>query len=108
MRRQLPARLWLFLDDAHQRGVLRQAGTTWQFRHALLQDNLARTIAAEHLRARADTGDRDAAGRLADLLAGQGRVDELRARADTGDWDAARRLADLLAEQGRSEADSPF
>src|SRR5262245_8282085 len=42
-RRQLPLRLLAFLDDAHQRGVLRQAGTFYQFRHALLQDHLADT-----------------------------------------------------------------
>ncbi len=27
-----------FLDDAHRRGVLRQVGAVYQFRHALLQD----------------------------------------------------------------------
>jgi hypothetical protein len=40
LRGQLPPRLMSFLDDAHQRGVLRQAGAVYQFRHARLQDRL--------------------------------------------------------------------
>jgi tetratricopeptide (TPR) repeat protein len=103
MRGWLPLRLWTFLDDAHRRGMLRQAGTTWQFRHALLQDHLARDVHREHLRARADAGDRNAGRRLVDVLAEQGRLDQLRARADAGDWHAGRRLVDVLAEQGRLE-----
>jgi hypothetical protein len=54
------ARLWLpltgrlpwaavaFLDDAHQRGVLRQSGAVYQFRHARLQDHLAAAQAERH------------------------------------------------------------
>ncbi|UKD59518.1 helix-turn-helix domain-containing protein [Amycolatopsis sp. FU40] len=50
----LLARIWLpltgrlpwavpaFLDDAYRRGVLRQAGAVYQFRHARLQDHLGR------------------------------------------------------------------
>jgi class 3 adenylate cyclase len=38
---KLPWRLMRFLDDAHQRGVLRQVGAVYQFRHARLQDRLA-------------------------------------------------------------------
>ncbi len=34
-------RLMTFLNDAHQRGVLRQTGAVYQFRHARLQDHLA-------------------------------------------------------------------
>jgi hypothetical protein len=30
-----------FLDDAYRRGVLRQGGAAYQFRHARLQDHLA-------------------------------------------------------------------
>jgi len=105
MRGWLPWRLWAFLDDAHRRGTLRQAGTAWQFRHALLQDHLARKVHPEHLRVRADAGDREAAWRLAELLDGQGRVDEaiavLQVRADAGDKNAAWRLAELLDGQGR-------
>jgi DNA-binding SARP family transcriptional activator len=41
LRRRLPLRLMHFLDDAHRRGVLRQAGATYQFRHARLQERLA-------------------------------------------------------------------
>jgi hypothetical protein len=41
LRWQLPWRLMTFLADAHRRGVLRQAGGVYQFRHARLQDHLA-------------------------------------------------------------------
>lgn len=41
LRGRLPWRLMRFLDDAHQRGVLRQSGAVYQFRHARLQDRLA-------------------------------------------------------------------
>lgn len=37
----LPLRLMRFLDDAHRRGVLRQSGTVYQFRHDHLRDHLA-------------------------------------------------------------------
>jgi NACHT domain-containing protein len=38
---RLPWAVITFLDDAHQRGVLRQAGPVYQFRHARLQHHLA-------------------------------------------------------------------
>ncbi|MEB3960695.1 NACHT domain-containing protein [Streptomyces kunmingensis] len=42
LRRQVPRDLMAFLDDAHrQRGVLRQVGTMYQFRHIDLQRHLA-------------------------------------------------------------------
>lgn len=41
---RLPWAVIAFLDDAHQRGVLRQAGAVYQFRHARLQAHLARTF----------------------------------------------------------------
>ena len=41
-RRKLPWRLLRFLEDAHRRGVLRQQGATYQFRHARLHERLAR------------------------------------------------------------------
>jgi len=41
VRGRLPLHLMGFLDDAHRRGVLRQAGAVYQFRHARLQDRLA-------------------------------------------------------------------
>ena len=40
--RHTPLRLMTFLDEAHDRGVLRQAGGFYQFRHGRLQDRLAR------------------------------------------------------------------
>jgi hypothetical protein len=40
LRGHLPWRLMRFLDDARRRGVLRQAGGVYQFRHARLQDHL--------------------------------------------------------------------
>jgi hypothetical protein len=42
-RGRLPWPLMAFLADAHRRGVLRQAGGVYQFRHALLRDRLAAT-----------------------------------------------------------------
>lgn len=38
---RLPWRLRSFLDDAHERGVLRQAGAVYVFRHGRVQDTLA-------------------------------------------------------------------
>ncbi len=54
------ARVWLplagrlpwdpaaFLDDAYHRGVLRQTGAVYQFRHVRLQDHLGRTFRGRH------------------------------------------------------------
>ena len=61
---------------------------------------LARRGHLDELRARADAGDKAAAWQLARLLAERGDLDELRARADAGDGLAAWRLAHLLAERG--------
>ena len=41
LRRRLPWPLMGFLADAHRRGVLRQEGTVYQFRHSELQHRLA-------------------------------------------------------------------
>ena len=41
LRRRLPWKLMGFLADAHRRGVLRQAGAVYQFRHIELQHRLA-------------------------------------------------------------------
>lgn len=38
---RLPWSVGAFLEDAHRRGVLRQAGAVYQFRHARLQDHLS-------------------------------------------------------------------
>jgi hypothetical protein len=40
-RMNVPWELVVFLDDARKLGVLRQAGSCYQFRHALVQDRLA-------------------------------------------------------------------
>lgn len=40
VRHRTPLHLVRFLDDAHQRGVLRTVGQFYQFRHARLQDRL--------------------------------------------------------------------
>jgi hypothetical protein len=41
LRRRLPWRLMGFLADSHRRGVLRQVGAVYQFRHIELQHRLA-------------------------------------------------------------------
>lgn len=46
LRGKLPWAVMTFLADAHRRGVLRQAGGVYQFRHARLQHHLA----ADHTR----------------------------------------------------------
>ena len=99
----LPWRLWAFLEDARYRGILRQAGTVFQFRHALLQDHLAQETRIKYWHIRADTGSRYASPRLAQVLAAQGRIVELRARADAGDPSAAIQMASMLVMQGRTQ-----
>jgi len=47
LRHRLPWSLMSFLSDAHQRGVLRQAGAVYQFRHIELQHRLANRDANE-------------------------------------------------------------
>jgi hypothetical protein len=39
---RLPWPVMTFLRDAHRRGLLRQSGGVYQFRHARLQDQLTR------------------------------------------------------------------
>jgi hypothetical protein len=43
MTGRLPWRTMKFLQDAHRRGMLRQAGGVYQFRHARLQDRFSPT-----------------------------------------------------------------
>ncbi|MGO1053396.1 NACHT domain-containing protein [Crossiella sp. CA198] len=50
---RLPWSLPAFLADAHHRGVLRQAGSAYQFRHARYQDHLAQAYQAQWRSARA-------------------------------------------------------
>ncbi|MEU4209600.1 helix-turn-helix domain-containing protein [Streptomyces sp. NPDC026206] len=57
---RLPWSVVTFLEDAYRRGVLRQAGAVYQFRHARLQDHLARTYRARRT-PRQPTGPGDAA-----------------------------------------------
>ncbi|MEV0082128.1 helix-turn-helix domain-containing protein [Saccharopolyspora sp. NPDC050642] len=45
---RLPWQVIAFLDDAYDRGVLRQAGAVHQFRHARLQAHLGRAYRAQH------------------------------------------------------------
>ncbi|MFC9185628.1 helix-turn-helix domain-containing protein [Streptomyces cyaneofuscatus] len=72
------ARIWLplagrlpwdpaaFLDDAYRRGVLRQTGAVYQFRHARLQHHLGRVFRERHPHFAPTAFDRSAmAGRLA-------------------------------------------
>jgi hypothetical protein len=46
LRLQTPLRLMSFLAEARDRGVLRQAGGVYQFRHARLQEQLADAVPA--------------------------------------------------------------
>ena len=39
--RKTPLRLMRFLNEAHERGILRQSGGVYQFRHNFLQEHLA-------------------------------------------------------------------
>ncbi len=42
-RRNVPRRMMRFLHDAHRAGLLRRVGPVYEFRHAKLQERLART-----------------------------------------------------------------
>ena len=99
-RGQLPWRLFRFLDDAHQRGVLRRTGSAWQFRHAFFQSYLAQQTYLSRLRGGSAADAEEAGHRLVDLHAAQGSIGDLRALADLGHQYASRRLTSLLAGQG--------
>jgi hypothetical protein len=73
-------------------GISRQVFYTWHRRYE--------TEGLAGLRARADSGDWDAAAQLALLLVQWEDVDELRDRADAGNVAVTRQLARLLADQG--------
>ncbi len=45
LRGRLPRSLILFLEDAHDRGILRKVGAVYQFRHVLLQQYLSGPMA---------------------------------------------------------------
>lgn len=53
-RGQLPWRLQAFLADAHRLGILRSVNSTYQFRHARLQDRLAESTRLPEPRTPAD------------------------------------------------------
>jgi hypothetical protein len=55
----LPWRLMSFLHDAHERGVMRQNGSMYQFRHATLQTWLAGKQSAQHASAENQTAHTD-------------------------------------------------
>jgi len=57
---QLPWAAAAFLKDAHERGVLRQVGAVYQFRHARLQDRLVHGVRVRHNLSRPHTGRRPA------------------------------------------------
>jgi NACHT domain len=52
LTRRLPLRPTRFFENAHQAGILRQVGTLYQFRHALLQDRLGGAPRAPRWRSR--------------------------------------------------------
>ena len=60
LRGQLPLRLMGFLDDAHRKGVLRQVGSVYQFKHIELQHRLANRSGkmGDYLDVRADDESR--------------------------------------------------
>ncbi|GAA3798153.1 NACHT domain-containing protein [Streptomyces phyllanthi] len=61
-RGRLPWRLQAFLADAHRLGILRQVGPVYQFRHARLQERMARHVRVPRPRTSV-TGARVTAGR---------------------------------------------
>lgn len=68
-RTRAPWRLMSFLEDAYRLGVLRRVGQVYQFRHAALQDRLARSVPASEAPA-----DGDVEGMLPETIrAGFGR-----------------------------------
>jgi thioredoxin-like negative regulator of GroEL len=103
---RLPWRLYAFLDDAHRRGVLRQTGTSWRFRHAIVQDHLARKERVARLRLLAAGGHAEAAASLANLFSEMGHGDEAIAIMKTVADDAfmgREKLAGLLGIHGRMD-----
>ncbi|GAA2482148.1 NACHT domain-containing protein [Streptomyces gobitricini] len=67
---KLPRRFMAFLRDAHRRGVLRQAGGFYQFRHIELRDRLAEDVSAHGADGGGGSGDGRRPGRV------RGRVDK--------------------------------
>ncbi|BBH68180.1 hypothetical protein ACTI_48650 [Actinoplanes sp. OR16] len=113
VRGLFPVRLWLFLDDGHRRGALRQAGAVYQFRHVLLQEHLAdRVVRVGGSAAHADAvarlpagllADEAVAAKVADVLAEQGRFDLLREFYRSAKSGLVGPLAIALVRLGRAE-----
>lgn len=57
-RGDLPWRIFIFLDDAYRRGILRKVGPFYQFKHRRLQESLADLGVGEAIR-EGDFGGRD-------------------------------------------------
>jgi hypothetical protein len=91
---RVPASTW----DAILSHIRDPADAAWLAGSA--ESRLLYCYAIPLFRHAADSGDENAAARLAGLLAERGDLDELRARADAGDGATAAQLADLLAERG--------
>ncbi|MGW7574125.1 NACHT domain-containing protein [Streptomyces sp. NPDC054765] len=70
----LPRDLDAFLQDAYERGILRQVGTVYQFRHARLRDHLCATAGTPPERILHRTGNLDRLFNVADTD-GDGYVD---------------------------------
>jgi hypothetical protein len=115
---------YLIQHASRERRTARVPASTWDAALASIRDPADTARLAEAARNRllyryaiplyrhaADTGDRDAAWQLADLLAARGDLDELRARADAGDEDAAGVLpdrGDLDELRARADAGEPY
>jgi hypothetical protein len=93
VRNQLPWTLMGFLDDAHKRGVLRQAGAVYQFRHIELQHRLAIHQDAQ--------SNGNAPGKAAQGDLGSVRNDRAR---DTSISDAERIAQSITQEYRRASA----
>lgn len=53
----MPGDTVVFLEDAYQRGVLRQGGAVYQFRHIRLQRHLAQSYRHRHIDRTPDDAD---------------------------------------------------
>ncbi|MET8154492.1 hypothetical protein ACIBSW_38070 [Actinoplanes sp. NPDC049668] len=102
----LPLRTTRFARDAYERGVMRRSGSVWQFRHALINERLARPAQRRSLIQRAAAGRPAAQRELADSAPEVGDVDEvvalLRRRVARRDRGATVILADLLYGLGET------
>nr|BFE73199.1 hypothetical protein GCM10020092_065000 [Actinoplanes digitatis] len=104
----LPLRTTRFARDAYERGVMRRSGSVWQFRHALINERLARPAQRRSLVQLAATGHYAAQRELADSASEVGDVEAvlalLRRRVARRDRGATVVLADLLYGRGETDA----